>query len=100
MAPVARWRYRRLAPRAASFAYLLPDGSILRPCEDPGGSFQGGGVGGRIQHFDAIGNLTWDYFYSTYDYQQHHDIQPMPNGRRVDAPTDSIPGRLRNRCSS
>ncbi len=68
------------ANHPGSFAYLLPDGSIMRPCMDPGGSFSGGGVGGRIQRFNSNGALTWDYYFSTYDYQQHHDIQPMPNG--------------------
>ncbi len=66
--------------RPASFPYLLADGSIVRPCEDSGGSFTGGGVGGRIQKFDSDAALVWDYYFSTYDYQQHHDIQPMPNG--------------------
>jgi hypothetical protein len=68
------------ASQPASFAYVLPDGSILRPCRDSGGSFQGGGVGGRLQGFDANGTELWDYLVSTEDYQQHHDIQPMPNG--------------------
>ena len=68
------------AGRPASFPYLLPDGSILRPCKDPNGHFFGGGVGGRIQKFNPDGDLVWDYYYSTYEHQQHHDIQPMPNG--------------------
>ena len=29
---------------------------------------------------EADGSLSWDFFYSTRDYQQHHDIQPMPGG--------------------
>ena len=66
--------------RPASFAYLLADGSIVRPCEDSAGQFSGGGVGGRIQKIDTDDNLVWDFYYSTYDHQQHHDIQPMPNG--------------------
>ncbi|MCP4592604.1 MAG: hypothetical protein GY842_17870 [bacterium] len=33
------------ANRPASFAYLLADGSILRPYKDSGGQFSGGGVG-------------------------------------------------------
>ncbi len=66
--------------RPASFPYLLSDGSIVRPCMDMNGSFSGGGVGGRIQKIDAEDNLLWDFFFSNDDYQQHHDIQPMPNG--------------------
>jgi hypothetical protein len=64
----------------ASCAYLLADGSVVRPCEDTGGSFNGGGLGGRLQKIDADNNIVWDYLLSTYDYQQHHDVQPMPNG--------------------
>jgi hypothetical protein len=64
----------------ATFTYLLQDGSIVRPCVDTNGQFGGGGAGGRIQKIDADDNVVWDYYFSTYDYQQHHDIQPMPNG--------------------
>jgi hypothetical protein len=61
-------------------AYLLEDGSILRPCTYPGGAFYGGGLGGRIQRYDAEGNLTWDYLFSTYAHAQHHDVHRMPSG--------------------
>ncbi len=64
----------------AFIAYLLEDGSILRPCTHPGGAFYYGGLGGRIQKYDAGGNLTWNYLFSTYDRAQHHDVEPMPNG--------------------
>jgi hypothetical protein len=64
----------------ASMAYLLDDGSILRPCKDPTGAFNGGGAGGRIQRIDADDTVIWDYYFSTSDHQQHHDIQPLPNG--------------------
>jgi hypothetical protein len=66
--------------RPSSFAYLLEDGSILRPTLDTGGSFSGGGIGGRIQRIDATDTIVWDYYFSTSEFQQHHDIQPMPNG--------------------
>ena len=61
-------------------AYLLADGSILRPCTYPGGAFYGGGLGGRIQKYDADGDLVWDFLFSTYQYAQHHDVAGMPNG--------------------
>ncbi|UCH84815.1 MAG: aryl-sulfate sulfotransferase [Candidatus Latescibacterota bacterium] len=64
----------------ATFAYLRADGSIVRPCLDTGGHFGGGGTGGRIQIIDSNDVVIWDYLFSTYDYQQHHDIEPMPNG--------------------
>ena len=48
----------------ATFAYMLPDYSIIRPCVDSGGSFGGGGVGGRLQKIDADDNVVWDYYSS------------------------------------
>ena len=68
------------ATRPASMAYLLDDQSVLRPCVDHDGYFSGGGSGGRIQRIDAGDLVVWDYLFSTADYQQHHDIEPLPNG--------------------
>jgi len=67
------------ASTPSSMAYLLDDGSILRPCFDPAGHFVGGGTGGRIQRIDDY-SVIWDYYFSTSEHQQHHDIQPMPDG--------------------
>ncbi len=64
----------------AAIAYLLPDSSVLRPCRDPGGAFSGGGIGGRIQRIDTDNNIVWDFFFSNANHQQHHDIEPLPNG--------------------
>ena len=61
-------------------AYLMSDNSIIRPCQDQGGVFFGGGAGGRIQRISSSDAVVWDYYCSTSTYQQHHDIQPMPNG--------------------
>lgn len=66
--------------RPRSFAYMLPDTSIIRPCRDTGGAFDVTTAGGRIQKIDADDNIVWDYFFSTSTYQQHHDVAPMPNG--------------------
>jgi hypothetical protein len=63
-----------------SMAYLLEDDAILRPCVDSGGSFPGAMAGGRLQIIDSTDTVVWDYLFSTYGYQQHHDIEPMPNG--------------------
>jgi len=65
---------------AAAFAYMLPDGSIMRPCKDADGQFPGSGAGGRVQWFAADGTLLWDYYFSNEEHLQHHDIAPMPNG--------------------
>lgn len=61
-------------------AYLLEDGSILRPCTYANNYFYGGALGGRIQKYDANGNLAWDYIFSNADHCQHHDVRPMANG--------------------
>lgn len=61
-------------------AYLLADYSLLRPSRDPNGAFQAGGSGGRLQRIDRFDNVVWDYLFSTSQYQQHHDVEPMPNG--------------------
>jgi hypothetical protein len=66
------------AHRPAANAYLLPDGSIVRPCEDPNAQFSSNG--GRIQRIDANDVVVWDFLFSNYDHIQHHDIEPMPDG--------------------
>jgi len=64
----------------ASMAYMLPDSSILRPAQDPAGNFVTGGSGGRIQLIDSDDVLIWDFLFSNTEHQQHHDIEPLPNG--------------------
>jgi len=66
--------------RVALMAYLLDDGSLLRPCYHSGGRFHGGGAGGRLQRIDADNHIVWDYYFSNNDHQQHHDVHSMPNG--------------------
>jgi hypothetical protein len=64
----------------AAFAYMLPDGSILRPCGDTSATWGSGGAGGRLQRIDANDNVVWDYLFSDNIRLQHHDVEPMPNG--------------------
>jgi hypothetical protein len=64
----------------AEVAYLLPDGSLLRPTRAPNITWGIGGRGGRIQRIDASDNVVWDFLVSDSLFLQHHDIQPMPNG--------------------
>lgn len=66
--------------RPKSMAYLFADGSILRPCRDTGGVFAVPTAGGRIQRIDVNDNIVWDFYFSDENHQQHHDIEPMPNG--------------------
>jgi hypothetical protein len=68
------------ADRGAYIAYMFPDESIFRTCRVSGGHFSAAGAAGRIQRINVDDIVIWDYTYATYDYQQHHDIQPMPNG--------------------
>jgi len=68
------------ATAPAQLAYLLPDGSVLRPCGDTTITWGAGGAGGRIQRIDANNVVVWDYFFSSDTHLQHHDIEPMPNG--------------------
>ena len=63
--------------------YLLPGGSLLRAGRFdpvPGGRFNAGGAGGRIERFDWDGTILWDFVYSTDTFRHHHDIAPLPNG--------------------
>ena len=64
----------------AEIAYMLPDGSLLRPTADLNAVFGAGGAGGRIQKIDANDNVVWDFLSSDSLLLQHHDIEPMPNG--------------------
>ncbi len=59
--------------------YLLENGNLLRTCR-VGGTFSGGGIGGRIELFNWEGDLLWWHHYATTEYHQHHDIEPLPNG--------------------
>ena len=59
------------AARPGSIAYLLPDGSLVRPCRVTNGDpFNTNG--GRVQRFDPAGILAWDFFFSNSQHQQHH----------------------------
>jgi len=75
---VIRTWHGAYAPAGA--AYMYSDGSLLRACGDPDVYFFAGGAGGRLQIINASDVVVWDYFFSTADYLQHHDIEPMPDG--------------------
>lgn len=61
-------------------AYLLENGHLLRTGNVNNRTFTSGGAGGRVQEYDWDGNLRWDFEYSSNQYLQHHDIEPLPNG--------------------
>lgn len=60
--------------------YLLENGHLLRTGNVNNAIFTSGGQGGRVQEFDWNGALLWDFEYSSNQYLQHHDIEPLPNG--------------------
>jgi hypothetical protein len=61
-------------------AYLLEDGSVLRPALSSNSPLGGGGEAGIVQKVSWSGTLQWEYTYSSTTYRTHHDIEPMPNG--------------------
>ena len=68
------------AYKAGQSAYLLPDGSLLRPGAPTNATFPAGGLGGIIEKIDWNGNVTWSYRISSSTECQHHDIRLLPNG--------------------
>ena len=65
----------------AGGVYLLEDGTLLR-CgrEDEDPHFKGGGIGGRVQKLAPDGTLLWQWNLANEKNQQHHDLEPLPNG--------------------
>ena len=71
----------------AYISYMQGDESIFRTCQITTGVINEAGMtgplvegSGRLLRIDADDNIVWDYIFNTEEYQQHHDIQPMPNG--------------------
>ena len=64
-----------------AWCYLLDDGTLLRlGREDEDPQFKGGGIGGRIQRLAPDGTVLWHWQLASADRQQHHDVEPLPNG--------------------
>ena len=60
--------------------YMRENGNLLRS-EHPIGFPSGAGAGGRIEEIAWDGTVVWSYDYFIPGVQQqHHDIEPMPNG--------------------
>ncbi|HRX84814.1 MAG TPA: aryl-sulfate sulfotransferase [Phycisphaerae bacterium] len=61
--------------------YLLDDGTLLRTAREPRNrSFEGGGIGGRIERLAPDSTVLWSFVYADADHCQHHDVEPLPNG--------------------
>ena len=69
--------------RAGESAYLLEDGSLLRTARKGSQTFNGGGIGGRIERFNWEGDLVWSYELATDTAHHHHDMAFLPNGNVV-----------------
>lgn len=67
---------------AASAAYLLDDGSLLRATMlvPPGEDVRGRGAAGRIERVSWDGELLWEYQIAGENELSHHDFEPLPNG--------------------
>jgi len=64
----------------ASMAYLLPDRTLLYPCKQDNVVLDAvAASGGRIIKYDWDGTILWDW-QCNWQYQLHHDIEPLPNG--------------------
>ncbi len=61
-------------------AYLLEDGSVLRPALSTNSNLNGGAAAGIVEQRGADNALMWEYWYSSNSVRSHHDIEPMPNG--------------------
>lgn len=61
-------------------AYILNDGTLLRPGKVNNTTFTAGGNGGIIEKIDANNNVIWSYLISDANKCQHHDVKILPNG--------------------
>lgn len=69
--------------RTGESAYLLEDGSLLRTARLPSTTFNGGGIGGRLERFSWEGDLLWTYTVANDSAHHHHDVAMLPNGNVV-----------------
>ena len=69
--------------RTGESVYLLEDGSLLRTARLTSEVFNGGGIGGRVEHFNWDGDLIWSYNLATDTAHHHHDMAYLPNGNVV-----------------
>lgn len=64
-----------------AWVYLLEDGRLLRlGRQDENPRFKGGGIGGIIQTLAPDGTVLWHWDLADELRQQHHDVEPLPNG--------------------
>ena len=68
-----------LASRPTSSKTVL----CLRTARNGSQTFNGGGIGGRIERFNWEGDLVWSYELATDTAHHHHDMAFLPNGNVV-----------------
>ena len=59
--------------------YLLENGNLVRTSLATSSMFTGGAQG-RIEMFTTKGDKIWNYEYASNSYNQHHDVEILPNG--------------------
>ena len=79
---IHKWTHSTYAP--GDWAYLLPNGNLLRACSVRNDTLSaGGGEGGRLELYNWGDTLLWSFNYSTANYMQHHDFRMLPNGNII-----------------
>ena len=73
---VCTWRSTYTDTQAS---YLLENGNLVRTSLVSSPIFSGGSQG-RIEMFNAQGKKIWNFEYSSNHYNQHHDVEILPNG--------------------
>ena len=53
---------------------LKENGNLVRGTKNNGNQLNGAADAGRVQELDPLGNIVWDYIYSTSDHLSHHDL--------------------------
>ena len=60
-------------------SYLLENGNLVRTTLASSPIFAGGAQG-RIEMFNSEGDKIWNFLYASDMYNQHHDVEILPNG--------------------
>ncbi len=65
--------------RPGLVAYLQENGNLIRAGSTPG-IYMGAGFGGLLEEYNWEGELVWSFVVANDAFQQHHDIEILPNG--------------------